>query len=240
LSTLQQTFSAIHGIGATLLGAFSWSKVVYSAVLIGLIGIAFGELGRLWLDTRTYVGAFTFFDNGKEQTAEGTTFSLQVLIQHKTLSQLFAAEERRRRSAVDPKNPQPVASHALPKQENTWWPHEVPPVHNPKSLLSDIELSVQGINVRDILSKFRQWITAPKEIGGTVYKTDTGVRASVSLTEGSAAEGLVVLEPQPDVWKAALHVACSMIWIDEKTRQPDIAESPALISAGGRMLGSAS
>jgi hypothetical protein len=223
MNALQQTFSAIYGVGATILGTFSWAKVIYSAILVGLIAIAIAELGRLWLDTRTYVGTFTFFENGKEQSAEGTAFSLQVLIQHRMLSQLFAAEERRRKSAVDPKSPQPVASVALQKQENTWWPHEVPPVHNPKSLLSDIELSVQGINVRDILTKFRQWITAPKEIGGTVNKTDAGVRASVSWTEGPAADGLVVLEPQPDAWKAALHVACSMIWTDEKTRQQDIA-----------------
>jgi hypothetical protein len=223
VNAFHQGISAIYGVGATILGTFSWAKVIYSAILVGLIAIAIAELGRLWLDTRTYVGTFTFFENGKEQSAEGTAFSLQVLIQHRMLSQLFAAEERRRKSAVDPKSPQPVASAALQKQENTWWPHEVPPVHNPKSLLSDIELSVQGINVRDILTKFRQWITAPKEIGGTVDKTDAGVRASVNWTEGSAAEGLVVLEPQPDAWKAALHVACSMIWIDEKTRQQDIA-----------------
>ena len=223
MNAFHQGVNAIYGFGATILSTFSWAKVIYSAILVGLIGIAIAELGRLWLDTRTYVGAFTFFENGKEQTAEGTTFSLQVLIQHKTLSQLFAAEERRRKSAVDPKRQQPVASAALQKQENTWWPHEVPPVHNPKSLLSDIELSVQGINVRDILTKFRQWITAPKEIGGTVYKTDAGVRASVSWTDGPSADGLLVLEPQPDAWNAALHVACSMIWIEEKTRQRDIA-----------------
>jgi hypothetical protein len=233
----QNIYSTAHEMATTVAGSFSWAKVIYSAILLGLIGIAFTELARLWFDTRTYIGNFAFYDGGVEKTPEGKTFSLQVLSHHKMLLQLFAAEEQRRKAAVNPNKPEPVTPGSLALQENTWWPREISPVHNPSSLLSEIELSVQGINIRDILTKFRQWISAPKEISGTVQKTDAGVRAAMSWSQGPAAGDLILVETQPDASKAALHVACSIFGQKNNNEIHSLPMSPVPTFADGLMPG---
>jgi hypothetical protein len=214
-------------------GGFSWATVLYSGILIGIIALLAGELHRLWFDRTLHVGTFQFFENGEEKPALGRAFAVQVLNYHRTLSHFLQQEASRRRGTPEagrrsPASPQPQAQ---PSQESTWWPREVFPVSDPKSALSDVELSVQGVNVKQILTALRQWVSTPNEIYGVVEKGATVVRGTASWPNGpSRARGdlvdgqLIEIKGQADTSPAAFQVACGLVWAQAARRQQDLAD----------------
>src|SRR5262245_53423475 len=212
---------------------FSWAKVLYSGLLVGVIVLLIGELNRLWFDRTLHVGTFQLFENGEEKPALGRAFSMQVLNHHRTLSYLLK-QEALRRSGRSSQGAGGNESEALsqPMQENTWWPKEVLPITDPKSALSDLELSVQGINVKQILTSLRQWVSTPNEIFGVIEKSATVVRGTASWPNGPArARGdridgqLFEVHGQADTSRAAFQVGCGVIWAQAAATQRDLADA---------------
>ncbi|QSQ20911.1 hypothetical protein JY651_37670 [Pyxidicoccus parkwayensis] len=218
-----------------LLTAVPVAKLVYSAILVGLCYLLVSELHTLWFDPRLYIGRFDYFDTGEEKEADARVFALQVAHHHRTLLHLFAQEEEQR----TPREQKPVTMASVtgagagPQPENTWWPHEVVPINNASSELSKVEITVQGINVKEILSKIRQWVSTPNEVTGTVEKGSGGVRAAANWPKGpSRASGqlvdgqLLIVDGQPDASRAAFHVACSLIWAQAAGKQQNLSRVP--------------
>lgn len=79
---------------------FSWPKIAYSIILIGLITIFVRELIHLWFDRKIYIGRFQVFESGQSSAASERSFSLQVINWHNTLRHLFEIEEKTRKAAV--------------------------------------------------------------------------------------------------------------------------------------------
>ena len=211
---------------------FSWAKVLYSGVLVGVIVLLASELHRLWFDRTLKVGTFQFFENGEEKPALGRAFAIQVLNYHRTLSYLLQQETARRSGAPARANAaSSAATQAAPLQENTWWPREVFPISDPKSALSDLELSVQGIDVKQILTTLRQWVSTPNEIHGVVEKGGTVIRGAASWPRGPSrmrgdlVDGeLIEIKGQSDAAPAAFQVACGLVWAQAAARQQDLAD----------------
>lgn len=97
-------------------------------------------------------------------------------------------------------------------RETTFWPTEVPPIRNPESLLEEVELSVQGVNIKQLLTQLRQWISQPNEISGLVVASGDVVRATISWPRGPQGGQLMEIAGQRDENSAAFHIACSLIW----------------------------
>ena len=215
---------------AALAENFSWAKVLYSGVLIGVIVLLGGELRRLWFDTTLHVGTFQFFEDGEEKVAQGRAFALQVLNYHRTLVFQLGREATRRNTPAKAAGAAGVDPAGAPLQENTWWPREVVPIHDPKSALNDVELSVQGVNLKQLLTSLRQWVSTPNEVYGTVEKSNNVVRGTASWPRGpSRSRGdlvdgqLLEIKGQADSAPAAFQVACGLIWAQAARRQAELA-----------------
>ena len=72
------------------------AKLLYSAILIGLIGLFARELVILWSSKRLYLGAFEYFSNGKLDEAASKSMPLLIAGQHKILRAALIEERRRR------------------------------------------------------------------------------------------------------------------------------------------------
>lgn len=118
-------------------GSFPWAKLIYSVILLGIILLFFIELKRLWFDSRLYVGRFQVFESGVESPTLARTVAVQILHHHRRLLHLFEEEKQRRSES----------------QEDPIFSGNFAPILDTQTITSDIELSVQGINVKDLLSK---------------------------------------------------------------------------------------
>ena len=225
---------------------FSWAKVAYSGVLLGVMFLLVGELYRLWFDTTLHVGTFQFFEQGEEKPALGKGFAQQVIYHHRRFTYLFA-QEAARRMAGSTAAANPAAEATLtagkPLQENTWWPKEVVPIKDPQSALSDLDLSFQGINVKQLLTSLRQWISTPNEIHGYIEKGNE-VRGTVTWAQGpNRAAGdlvdgqLIEIPSQSDTSAAAAQAACGVIWAQAARKEPDLSNVSSMNFAIGRSHG---
>ena len=209
------------------LNGFSWAKVLYSGIIIGVMVLLGTELRRLWFDRKLNVGAFRFSENGEDKPTLGRAFAVQVLNHHRNLSYLLQQEAKRRSTSSEtPPSAQTPALH-----EHTCWPTETLPIADPKSALADVELSVQGINIKQILTTLRQWLSTPNEIHGFVDKTGSSVRGSAQWPRGPArrsgdlVDGQVFeFSGQPETSPAAFQVACAVIWAQAAGKQQDLAD----------------
>lgn len=217
-----------------VLATVTAAKLVYSVILLGLILLLGNELRVLWYDPRLYIGRFDYFDTGQGKDLEAKAFALQVAHHHRTLMHLFTQEEKRRMpEQTGGASTTATGAGASPQQENTWWPHEVAPINNASSALAEVEITVQGINIKEILSKIRQWVSRPNEVTGIVDKDSGGVRAAAhwprgpSLAGGQFVDGqLLMVDGKPDASRTAFHVACSLIWAQVAGTQKNLSKVP--------------
>lgn len=202
-----------------LIDPFVWAKVAYTIIILSIILIFCRELGNLWFDKKIYIRNFQFFDAGTEKTAQGKSLALQAISQHRKLVNLLAREGKKSTKSTNP--------------ENTWWPREVLPINNPESALSEIELTVQGINLTDILTRIRQWVSRPNEISALLDKNKNVVDAMIKWPQGpSKAKGKLVdgqlfyIEGKTDESLAIFHIACSLIWAQAASQQDNLSQIP--------------
>jgi DNA/RNA endonuclease G (NUC1) len=206
----------ISGLLQSLSLAFSWPKLLYTFILIALAAVLITEIGRLWIDRGLYVQNFEYFDAGTPNAANGEAFSLRLLDRHAELRQRFVEAEK--------------AQYA---DELMFSPHATGPIARSESVLSDLGITVQQINVTDILGRLRRWVSTPHEIRGSLSKAESTYRStvrisggSVMLADGSKFNGTLLLEALKDEDSAAFDIACSLIWLEAAKTQKPIAIVP--------------
>jgi hypothetical protein len=64
---------------------FPLAKIIYTTILVGLIGILARELYTIWGDNSLYVGQFQYFVDGKSDDAQSKAFPSHILGQHQLL-----------------------------------------------------------------------------------------------------------------------------------------------------------
>jgi hypothetical protein len=149
--------------------AFPLAKIVYTTVLVGLIAILAREIYSIWGDRSLYVGQFSYFIDGKSNDEQSKAFPSLVLGQHQLLRSALV-EERQRRLAEQIRVPATVKVY-------TGIPSSLPEIARWQTVLSDIELKIQGFDLGKLLQQVRASISPPDEINGFVEKTGSVVRA---------------------------------------------------------------
>src|SRR3990167_11033266 len=197
----------------TFLVTLPWVKIVYTLVLVGLIGVLTSEIRRLWLDNTLYVGTFEYVAGGVKDENEGKTFALRILDRHQELRHRFTTA-----------NPTQFAAEAGLS------PTDATPISGSETALSELAITVQSINVTDILSKLRRWVSRPREIGGNVAVTDNVFRSTVHvgdqirrLADNRPVESSMHFSGLASADDAAFEIACALIWRQAATRQMEIA-----------------
>ncbi|AKF84902.1 hypothetical protein MFUL124B02_05885 [Myxococcus fulvus 124B02] len=198
------------------------AKLLYTAVLtvvcLGLGAVFVSEIQRVWFDKRLYIGRFDFFETGEAKATEAKAFARQVAYHHQSFKNLLAQERQRRERANQSENPA-ASGASTPLPDSTFGSGNLEALLSSANDLSSVELTVQGINIKELLTWLRERVSTPNELTGVVEKHPTGVRALASWTrgplrsEGHRVDGQVLdIAGQPDVERASFHVACGLIW----------------------------
>lgn len=197
---------------ANLWQTFTLPKLLYSILLVGIVALLSAELYRLWFDGRTYISPFRVYDSGKLLIDGGDTFVMRVIDTHNAL--------RNRIQASD---------DTLSESEKTWSP---PPTgedfSRPQSLLSELDIKFQEVNITDILGRLRKWVSPPNEVTGTLSRSGDSYRTSLTLprygvfsTSGHSGQTFqdMGLTKEED---AAAIIACSLIWAEATAARKEL------------------
>ncbi|WP_426733219.1 trypsin-like serine peptidase [Myxococcus faecalis] len=190
--------------------------VALSVACVGLGTLLVAEIQRVWCDKRLYIGRFDFFDTGEAKATDGKTFARLIAYHHRTLQRMLEQENQQRKSEVPSGAP---SGGGAPMPDSTFWNRKFDSLLSTTSALSTVELTVQGINVKELLSWLRDRVSTPNELTGTVEKHPHGVNVLVNWPRGPLRLTGQHVDGQsldtaghPDVEKAAFHVACGLIW----------------------------
>ncbi|WP_049644331.1 DNA/RNA non-specific endonuclease [Candidatus Rhodobacter oscarellae] len=198
---------------STMFLTFTWVKVIYSMILVGLIFLFASEIRRIWLDTRTTIGSFIYIEEAVEKEEIGRSLGLSVIERHSDLRWRF--------SNVEPSEFE---------TERQLMPVTGPPIERAETVLTDLQITVQEIPVTNILEKLRRWVGGPRELSGTISKLGSDYRAALQLVDqdivladGRKLPSTLHFQGAGDYGQIAFDLACSLIWLDAAKLGKDIA-----------------
>jgi hypothetical protein len=110
-------------------------------------------------------------------------------------------------------------------------PSSLPEIARWQTVLSDIELKIQGFDLGRLVGQLRASVSPPDEISGFVEKTGGTVRASVNWPGRTMANGAVMEAPfetgqLSGEASAALAIAASIVWAQAANAEPGFAKIP--------------
>ena len=206
------------------------ARLAYSLLLLLLIAVFAQELLRVWVDRRLRLGSFQYYAEGEAQLGRARGFVGQVRQYHQILRHEFAQEAKRRELRAKGEDSERVKQG---EELLTVLPN-VAPIHNPRVTLSDLEMTVQGVNLSQILSAIRGWFTPANELTGTVHSADGIVTVSSSWSQGpSHTRGDLVtaqqfnIVGQTDDAHASFFLASSLIWAEAAATQRELSLVPS-------------
>ncbi|MBY5706973.1 trypsin-like peptidase domain-containing protein [Rhizobium leguminosarum] len=177
-------------------------KVIYTVLLFGITAVTVRELWFVWFDNRVYIGRFDVItETGKDDTAS-ETFAKRIVAQQ-TIAAQQLADYRTRRDALS---------------DTTYGIDGITPLRLPPEVLGGIDITVQEINVRQVLTAIRRSFLTPNEISGAVTQNAESVIALVdwpgapSINGDNAAISKFLTPPRKNMQATAAHIACSIAW----------------------------
>jgi hypothetical protein len=203
--------------------AFPIAKIVYTTVLMGLIAILAREIYSIWWDRGLYVGQFSYFIDGKADDEQSKAFPSHILGQHQLLRSALIEERRRRIEARSVSTPVAAEIYTLPSS--------LPEIARWQTVLSDIELKIQGFDLGKLLQQLRSSINPPDEINGFVEKTGNVVRAGVNwpnrrMTKAASVDAAFQTGDLSGESAAAFSIAASVIWAQAADADSEFAKVP--------------
>jgi hypothetical protein len=206
------------------LSTFPFAKIVYTAILLGLVAVLARELYSLWWDRSLYVGQFQYFMDGKADDAQGKAFPAHILGKHQLLRSALIEEQQRRVEERQVKTPDKAEVYLLPLSS-------LPDIARWQTVLSDVELKIQGFDLGKLFTQLRTSISPPDEINGFVEKTGGIVRASVNWPKRTMNNGAMMhtpfeTGPMSGEGSVALAVAASIVWVQAANAEPEFAKIP--------------
>jgi DNA/RNA endonuclease G (NUC1) len=200
-----------------IVATLSLPKVLYTFVLLAVIVLFGTELYRLWLDRTLHVRAVGPDDSRTESLVR------QIVDAHSELRHKFATVDdtgedgpwqRRFRRALRPDLSAPI--------------------ENSRTVLSDVTLEIQKLNVTDILARLRKWIGSPREACVTLTSPpeETGQVSALMTLKGDAR---LKEDGTGDTYhfakfgsqeELAFDIACTLIWREAARQGGAIASVP--------------
>jgi hypothetical protein len=194
------------------------AKLIYSALLLGLTGILLRELWSVWFDKTIYVGRFDVVsETGKDDSASAV-FPKRIVSAQAILAQQFN-DYQTRRTADAPSD----ATYVLPGMT---------PLLLPPEALAGVDITVQNVNIRQILTAARKWFLAPNEVAGNVAVREGSVLAVVDwpraprLDDRQPGLNRFLVPGQASEQAAAAYIACSLSWARAASLDTKVAAYP--------------
>lgn len=180
------------------------AKVVYSMLLLGLAGFLLREVWTVWFDKTIYIGRFDVIsETGKDDSASAT-FPKRIVGAQAILAQQFN-DYQTHRAADTPSD----ATYILPGMT---------PLLLPPEVLAGVDITVQGINLRQVLTTMRKAFLAPSEVTGNVAIREGSVLGAVDwplapqTSPVQPALTKFLVPGQSSEQAAAAYIACSLAW----------------------------
>jgi Trypsin-like peptidase domain len=193
-------------------------KLFYSLLLVGLSGILLRELWTVWFDTTIYIGRFDVVSEAGKDDSASAIFPKRIVGAQAILAQQFN-DYQTRRTADAPSD----ATYVLPGMT---------PLLLPPEVLAGIDITVQNINVRQVLTAIRRTFLAPNEVVGNVAVREGSVLAAIDwpraplVNPGQPRQTKLLVPGQPNEQAAAAYVAGSLSWARAASLDTHIAAYP--------------
>ena len=194
------------------------AKIIYSILLLGLSGVLLRELWFVWFDRTIYIGRFDVVgETGKDDSASAI-FPKRIVSAQAILGQQFNDYQTRGGGEVP--------------SDQTFILPGMTPLLLPPEVLSGMDITVQNVNLRQVLTSVRRSFLAPNEVAGNVAVRDGSVLAAVDWPRApqlnNTAPGLTkfLIPSQPSEQATAAYIACSLSWANAASRDPNIAAYP--------------
>ena len=190
-------------------------KLVYTIILFGLGGLVARELWMVWLDPRVFIGRFEVVTETGENNEQSAEFPKRIVAAQSLLAQQLADYQSRRGADAPTDTTYAVAGAA--------------PIELPPEALGGVDVIVQDINLRQILSAIRRGFLSPNEVRGSVTEREGSVMAAVEWPRAPRFDGgqdlrrfLVPSRGNPQ--DVAAYIACSITWARVAAQEPGLAD----------------
>jgi hypothetical protein len=194
------------------------AKLLYSLLLLSLSGVLLRELWTVWFDKTIYIGRFDVIsETGKDDSASAA-FPKRIVGAQAILAQQFN-DYQTRRAADAPSD----ATYVLPGMT---------PLLLPPEVLAGVDITVQNVNLRQVLTAVRRSFLAPNEVLGNVSVREGSVLAAVNwprapqLHDGQPALTKLLVPAQASEQSAAAYIACSVSWVRAASLDSKVAAYP--------------
>ncbi|MBB5048046.1 hypothetical protein HNR60_002807 [Rhodopseudomonas rhenobacensis] len=193
-------------------------KLMYSVLLLGIAGMAARELWTVWLDTRVYIGAFDVVtDTGRDDPAS-EAFPKRIVAAQAILAQQMNGYLARRSVQAPTDVTYAIAGLA--------------PLQLPPEALAGVDITVQSINLKQVLTAVRRGFLAPNEVQGHVTERDGAVLAAVDWprapapADGNPAQTQFLVPGRSSVQESAAYIACAIAWARAASTDRTLAAVP--------------
>jgi hypothetical protein len=210
------------------------AKLIYSAIIVGLIAVLAREFWKVWFDNQVYIGRFDVVsETGRDEEASAA-FPKRIVSAQAILAQQI-------------KDYQTRAATGAPTDLTYILPGDTP-LSLPPETLQGVEITIQSVNLSQILTAARRMFLAPNEVRGNVTLRETSVLAAVDWPRAPQPNGdrsllTTVLTPnrlrgdrppltqfltpsKPSAQEAAAYIACSLTWARATSVEDQLATVP--------------
>ncbi|MBY5721773.1 hypothetical protein HFO33_35365 [Rhizobium leguminosarum] len=199
------------------LSSFPFAKVVYSTILVAIVGVGTLELYRLWFDRTLEVQVFKYMEERTPKEESGTAFTWALLEKHAALRARFKQAEAEDIEA-----------------ETVYRTKDDSPIRGTDSVLSELNITVSQFNVTAFLNYLRRWVSSPQELRGLVSSDKIGDRERFTvsadvrggpkvLADGKPASASIRFSKLASVDDAVFQMACHLIWLSAASHQEQLA-----------------
>jgi hypothetical protein len=179
-------------------------KLIYSALLLGLSTVLLRELWTVWFDPQIYIGRFEVVsETGKDEEA-GAAFAKRIVSAQAIIGRQLM--EYQTHSGADAPTD---ATYLLPGTA---------PLLLPPKALEGVDVTIQSVNLSQLLTVVRKGFLAPNEVRGHVTIREGSILTAVDWPRAPRSADrqpplTQFLTPSKgSVQEAAAYVACSISW----------------------------
>jgi hypothetical protein len=196
-------------------------KVMLTALLVWLVVLSAGEIYRLWFVRRITLNSFDYVKDGTETKDAGDLFARQVNQDLELVRQLLKGEAKAQ-LPTEPGRVVPATIGALALEPGMLRGVELPVLAS--TPLSQIDVTVQGVNLSSLLNSIMKFVHPPDEISGRVSERNRRFTIQVELHRALKRRGgdppLQVAPDHDSMEQASLATACRILYLLAADEEP--------------------